>query len=33
VIGNLPMKFSGLETYLDFVRAPMGMDITVGGPQ
>jgi hypothetical protein len=32
-IGNLPMKFSGLETYIDVVRAPMGIDVTVGGPQ
>jgi hypothetical protein len=32
-IGNLALILPGLYNYIDVVRAPMGMDITVGGPQ
>lgn len=33
LIGNLALKLSGLYTYIDVVRAPMGMDISFGGPK
>jgi len=33
LIGNLALKLPGLYTYVDVVRAPMGMDISVGGPK